>query len=847
MEKLTLNGKWSMKEVGGEIACEASVPGCNFLDLKRAGLIPDPLIGTNENDVQWVAQKDWLYERTFEVAPTLIDREKIELVFEMVDTLCDITLNGKKIGSGNNINRTYVFDVKDVLHAGENRLQIVFYSPFAYIAERQKANSLPNSTMGEAGSCHIRKTPYHFGWDWGPHLLPAGIGRDVYLRAYDVARIDDVIVRQKHRSEDGAVSQVELNILAQATADADGLKFRFTLYDGEEIAASGEGAEGADLTVLNPKIWWCSGLGAQPLYRLNCQLIKDGQILDERDLTVGLRTIELDTKEDAIGKNFRFIVNGEPIFAKGANWIATDSFVNQTTPEQLEELIAKAKAANFNMLRVWGGAYYESDLFYELCDRYGILAWQDCNFACSPYPFNEPEFLENVRLEIIDNVKRLRHHASLCLWCGNNEIESMSMAWMYRTDVIKQTGTFFYTTLRKWIRALDDQTPYWATTPSSGEYMKKINHDNYGDTHLWHVWHGLRPLEFYRKRNTRFCSEFGIESLPSLNALDTFAGEGDLNLDMPVMKLHQKCMGGNSKMLYYVLLRYWEPAQFKDMVYMTQIAQMECVREATEHWRRQKGRCNGSLYWQYNDCWGVSSWSGMDYYGNLKAVQYGAKHFDAPVTVTVENTVRNAKIYAHNDTLEALSGEVRYGIATFAGEEICCLRKDCELAKGEVKHLADLRYDAYVRGSKQKECYCFVSLSDRSGKVLSERTFPLLREKDSKLPATEIDCVCELAAPGLLQINLQAAQYARYVFVRMKGWSKPFSDNFFDLTPNKIKRIQIQIPSDWTLEEVQERLSVCSMSDIAPKSSRFADQLKKTKIFLMPVNFVNWVARFFDN
>lgn len=840
MNKQLLNGVWQLQDAAGEYRCASEVPGCNFLDLERAGIIPNPLIGTNENDVQWVAKRDWIFTREFTVDESVRKHKVIELVCEMLDTLCTLELNGKVIGTSDNINRTWVWQIQDLLQDGVNTLRVTCKSPFDEIARLQKQDPLPNSTMGEAGSCQIRKTPYHFGWDWGPHLLPAGISRDIWLRGHDGTLLDDVRSTQKH--EDGKVT---LHVESQAAGEqADQAQYRYTLYDGATVVAKAQGAQ-ADMRIDNPRIWWCNGLGAQPLYRLTVEMLVDGKVADSREMTIGLRTLELDNRPDAIGRNFCFVLNGEPIFARGANWIATDSFINRTTPEQLEDLIVKARRANFNMIRVWGGAYYESNLFYELCDKYGILVWQDCNFACSPYPFMREDFVKSLHLEIIDNVKRLRHHPCLCLWAGNNEIESMSMMWLTRRDVIRDTGVFFYETLRKWMQELDPVTPYWACTPSSGEYMKRINHDDYGDTHLWHVWHGLRPLEFYRKRLTRFCSEFGIESLPSQNALDVFAGEGELSLDMPVMRLHQKCMGGNSKMLYYVLSRYWEPAKFRDMVYMTQIAQMECVREATEHWRRNKGRCNGSLYWQYNDCWGVSSWSGMDYYGNPKAAQYHARHYFAPITVTVENTVREATVSVHNDTLADIQGNLITGIATFDGQSVMHGSVPMTVPRGKVVRTDTVRWQSYLTRKQCKNCYFYAHWTDADGNVLSSRTFPLLREKDSNLPKSKIDMRLQVQG-GMATITLQSDTYARYTFVRIRGLHAPLSDNFFDLLPGKVYSVTCVLPEDWDEDKLRKQIEICSMADIAPKRSRLADKFVKTGIFLMPVNFVNYIARTFD-
>ncbi|MEG2413496.1 MAG: glycoside hydrolase family 2 protein [Clostridia bacterium] len=883
MEKINLNGIWLLEEIGGSHKCEATIPSSNFVDLERAKIIPDPLVGMNENAVQWVAKSDWQYSREFDVDSECFGKEKFQLVCEMLDTICEIFVNGQLVGKGNNINRTYIFDIKKAVKIGKNNIQVKFFSPFEYIAERQKLNPLPNATMGEAGSCHLRKSPYHFGWDWGPHLLPCGISRNICIKCFDNELWQDVVCAQTHNANkvtchiDGKLTNsastqnnakncvknnensnencvksaenINENINGNLSKNKGNcrIEYQYTLSFEAQVVAEYFGENNrADLEVTSPHLWWCNGLGKQPLYSLECKVFFDGQLGDTKTMQIGLREIKLDLSKDEFGSNFCFEINGEKIFARGANWIATDSFVNKTTPKALEEIIVKAKVANFNMLRVWGGAYYESDKFYDLCDKNGILVWQDCNFACSPYPFGDEEFCQNVKQEIVDNVARLRHHASLCLWCGNNEIESMSLAWAFRRDIIAQTGEFFYKTLREWVTENDKVTPYWACTPSSGEYMKKVNNDACGDTHLWHVWHGLRPLDFYRKRFTRFCSEYGIESLPSENALDIFAGDQAKSLDTPVMKLHQKCDGGNSKMLFYTLARYWQPKQFEDTVYLSQLAQMECVREATEHWRRNKGRCNGSLYWQYNDCWGVSSWSGMDYYGNQKAVQYMAKHFNKSLCVTVENTEKSAKIFVHNDTLQAFDGVAKWGIESFDGELLASGSKGAKLEKGQVKQVEEVVFGDQIEQGKFKNSFFFVDLTDKDGQSVSSRSMPLLTEKKCDFARTHFVLGVEVL-DGLATISLQSATYARYVYLRMKGSSKPFGDNFFDLRPNKIKTVTIAVPENWTKDDVEQALVVKSLCNVEAKSSRFVDKLTRAKIFLMPVNFVNWIARFFDN
>ncbi|MDE6614489.1 MAG: hypothetical protein K2K24_03165, partial [Clostridia bacterium] len=477
---ILLNGKWKFKVVGSDKEYFGNVPGDVMSDLLANDAIPNPLIGLNEELVQWVGREDWDYYRTFEVDKSILEHDFVELDCEMLDTLADVYVNGSKVASVKNINRHYAFDVKSLLIEGKNVIRIRFFSPLKYIADKQNKNPLPNSTMGEAGSCHIRKSPYHFGWDWGPHMLTCGISGNCSIKAYNVCKITRVDIRQTHEP-----NKVTLDLNTHFSTPQENLQTVYSLsLDGEEICKS-KGSANATLVVDNPKLWYCNNMGEQTLYDLKIEVYCENKLICEKSQKIGLREIILDNKDDEIGKNFCFYINGKRIFARGANWIPADSFINAVSDERLYDLLYKAKACNMNMIRVWGGGYYESDRFYDLCDKLGILVWQDCNFACSPYPFNDKEFVEECLAEVTDNVLRLKNHACLCLWAGNNEIESMSMAWLTRRDVINYCGEFFYETLRNHVTSLDENTAYWACTPSSGTYMKKINSPDFGDTHLW--------------------------------------------------------------------------------------------------------------------------------------------------------------------------------------------------------------------------------------------------------------------------------------------------------------------------------------------------------------------------
>ncbi len=398
--------------------------------------------------------------------------------------------------------------------------------------------------------------------------------------------------------------------------------------------------------------------------------------LDSRTYQIGLRTVELRQEADAWGRSFTFVVNGVPIFAKGANWIPADSFPTRVTGEQLERLLASAAAANQNMLRVWGGGYYEDERFYDLCDRYGILVWQDFMFACAIYPLDDPAFLENVREEVIQNVRRLRHRACLALWCGNNEMETAWVNWGWdkpeRRDLKAADQRFFYDLLPGWVRGEDPDHAYWPSSPSSGMPFEAPGSHAAGDDHLWQVWHSLKPIRFYREQFPRFASEFGMQSLPPLATIAGYAAPDEWNMTSYVMEHHQRCVGGNGKIMAYLAQHYRMPANFASLVYLTQVLQAEAMRVGVEHWRRHRGRCSGALYWQLNDCWPVASWASLDYFGRWKALHYAARRFYAPVLLSLEEDADAAQVgvYLTNDTVEPWRGEVRWSLETLAGEAL---------------------------------------------------------------------------------------------------------------------------------------------------------------------------------
>lgn len=838
--KIDLNGQWSFRMLGNDKVYKASVPGDVFTDLKNAKVIDDPLIGLNEDLVQWVGRSDWEYFRDFTVGEDVFKWQYVELNCNMLDTLAEVFVNGKSIANVKNINRSYAWNVKDLLKAGTNSIKISFRSPLNYIAKKHRENPLPNSTLGEAGSCQIRKSPYHFGWDWGPHLLTCGISGDIFLNCYDVCKITRVDIRQTHSD-----NLVKLDLKTYVTDNDKDLDVQYTLSLKSDIICQTKGNAEATLNVENPQLWWCNNMGAQTLYDLKIEVFDGEKTICEKTQKVGLRTITLDSNPDEIGRNFCFSVNGKEIFARGANWIPADSFINNVSDEKLYDLLYKAKACNMNMIRVWGGGYYESDRFYNLCDELGLLVWQDFNFACSPYPFNDEEFLQEVAAEVEDNVLRIKNHACLCLWAGNNEIESMSMAWLNRQSVIKECGKFFYETLPALLKPLDDVTPYWACTPSSGEYMKNINSCDKGDTHLWHVWHGLRKLEYYKSMPTRFCSEFGVESLPSLNAIEQFSDSHEYkNTHSPIAKAHQKCIGGNDKIKFYMLSKFWTPKKFEDTVYLSQLTQALCIKNATDGWRINP-RCHGALYWQYNDCWGVNSWSGMDYYGNMKALQYCARRFNDNTVLVFNREKDIMKLFFVNDWQVKFKTKIKCGVMTYKGEELHSVINTVEIPAEHVGQVAILDIKNILQKKKEKTCYVYAIAYDMEGKIICQETLPLTNENKAKLPKTNLKY--DLSEEGgRVRMDVHADGYARFIEIRLKGYNTMLSDNYFDLLPLQKKAIYFNMPSGETLESIKDKITLRSLCDIEKKHSALRDKLDKGAIFWNPVNLANYIARTFD-
>ncbi|MCM1285153.1 MAG: hypothetical protein NC213_08190 [Acetobacter sp.] len=833
--KKTLNEKWLFKQTDSSVWKSAVVPGCNFLDLMNNDDIPDPFVSLNETEVQWVGEKDFEYKRIFEIAEEDLSFSDILLNCKMLDTICDVFVNGELLFNGNNCFVAYSYSVKNFIKTGENEIRIVFYSPVNYVKEKYAACPTPVNSNGQNGIVHIRKPQCHFGWDWGPVLACSGITKDIELEFVGGGKINYLKVEQK-LNDNTAIIKASADI---TDYDNCNCKIILTAPNGDVLTENGNSAE---FIIENPELWWTKELSCkekQPLYTVKAVLYNNGKAVDETEKKIGVRNIELDRKRDKWGKNFQFKLNGVPLFIKGANYIPPDSFITRFDNDKLNYLLDAVQFSNMNMIRIWGGGYYESDEFFNACDERGILVWQDFQFACQAYPFFDSDFLNNVKKEIEYNVKRLCHHPSLAVWNGNNEIEDMHMSWVHMTKYVEWTEKFFYDILKTEIRKYDNDTPYTQGSPIGISHNNGVSSDNVGDTHLWGVWHGLKPMTYYRKRMTRFCSEFGFESLPDMKAIEQFAKPSDYDLNSDVFSAHQKCASGNDKMVYYIASRFNLPKKFKDYVYLSQVTQNECIADATEHWRRNKGRCNGSMYWQFNDCWGVCSWSSIDYYGNYKALQYGARHFNAPLSVSVEDTKDSVKIFVINDFNSEQKVAAEYEVFDFENGTIEKYKTALDIGSLENKLVFDLDVKKLTKAYNYKKTGICARLY-QNGREIQQKVILFDKEKNLDLPKAKLKTKI-IIEENQLRISIKTDNFARLVKVESSKSMLPFSDNFFDILPNEEKEIIIPADSSMTLRELAESINVYSLCNISFDSNKLKSKWSRIKVYLSPINIGNAV------
>lgn len=814
-EQVNLGGAWRMREADSETWHSAHVPGSVYADLMADGTMPDPFWRENELDAFERMKKDYVYQRTFTVTEAQLAHAHVELVCEGLDTLAHVSLNGREIAFTDNMHITWVWDVKEQLHAGENTLEIRFDSPILYCAK--KAEEAPGWESSDAtpGFRHLRKAHCMFGWDWGPRLPDAGIWRPIFLRTWDAARLENALMLQAHH--DGVVDvTIRPEIAGESAWSAE-----ITAPDGEVMIIPETTAAEQVITIEHPQLWWPNGLGKQPLYRVTVRLATG----DTRVWRIGLRTMTVSREKDEWGEEFCHVVNGVKVFAMGADYIPEDNILARVTPERTRRLLEDCKAANFNAIRVWGGGYYPDDAFYDICDELGLLVWQDLMYACAFYDLT-PDFERSIRVETHQNVARLRHHASLALICGNNEME-MFMAGANSALINHRTWEFvptyphhitdyvkmFEYILPAIVKETAPQTYWWPASPSSGGNFDAPNDENRGDNHYWDVWHGEKPFTEYRKFFFRYASEFGFQSFPCLKSVKQFTLPDDRNIFSRVMERHQRNQAANGKILSYLSQTFRYPNNFDDLLYASQLMQAEAIRYGVEHWRRNRGRCMGAIIWQLNDIWPVASWASIDYYGRWKALHYAAKRFFAPVMISAEEEgelSQNPKINEYhpapleksfrlnvcNETLRDVTGEVVWALRTPDGAIVRQNQQTLTIPAMSAKWLDKVNCaDASLTGHYVSFAFVVDDVA------VSEGTCIFCAPKHFEF--TDPQLTVEKRGDTLV---VTSRAYAKQVWLESEDADLLLDDNAFDMNPGtKVVRVvrgaaeKVRVRSVWDL------------------------------------------------
>ena len=803
MNILSLNGVWRMRALDEHDWHQAQVPGSVYADLLRDGSLPDPFYGENEQAAFRLMDKDYEYVRGFMLDQEALTAPRALLRCHGLDTIARVYVNGRQAGEGNNMHVCYEFDIKRYLRAGDNEIRVRFDSPTGYVLAAEEKHPGWGTSDATPGFAHLRKAHCMFGWDWGPRLPDAGIWRDIELVFFEGPRLLSVQIDQDHHE-----GCVDLRFSPELSG-CDGLQpsvsYAITSPEGKVCTDQGTGT----IRIDDPSLWWPAGLGEQPLYTVSAALSVNGKAFDTWKRRIGLRTLTISQEDDQWGRSFCHIVNGVKVFAMGADYIPEDNILSRVTPERTRRLLEDAKLANFNCIRVWGGGYYPDDYFFDICDELGLMVWQDFMYACACYDLSE-SFEATITEEARQAVRRLRHHASLALLCGNNEMEMFQAAALQATikgfdnpfkpwethhlaDYIKM----FEYILPKVCKELAPQVFYWPSSPSSGGSFDNPDDPDRGDVHYWDVWHGEKPFSEYRKFLFRYVSEFGFQSFPCLETVKSFSLPEDHNIFSRVMERHQRNKAANGKILSYLSQTYRYPYSFDHLLYASQLLQADAIRCGVEHWRRHRGRCMGAVIWQLNDCWPVASWASIDYFGRWKALHYAAKRFFAPLLLSVHEEGEHTQNPQINEFMtEPIKKTARLNLSNETREDAACaVHWSLRNAKGQVKQEREQTLSVPALSTRWLDELDFPQ-ADMTGDYFS---YTLLMDGREVSHGTALFCApkhFKFLDPGLRlslsgdEIAVHSDTFAKYVFIESDDPDLLLSDNFFDMDPGE-KRVKV--------------------------------------------------------
>ncbi len=833
-ETIIINQNWTFKNISDSIWMPADVPGTVHTDLINNNIIEDPYYRLNERNVQWVDKTDWEYRSSFFVGNNLLSKDVIELRLNGIDTHSDIYINGNKVIETNNMFTKWIVDCKKYLKYGKNSIKVILRSAINIgLDKRAKLGfTLPGaendqSEIGGLGDTKVcvfsRKPGYHFGWDWGPRLVTSGIWQNIELVAWNLANIDNIYIKQN--KIDTEIADLEFTVEIESVNKKN--ITLITLIDDSIINSRkinlipGFNNISYPITISSPELWWPNGLGDQRLYNVEIQLRDNENLISKKNQSLGLRTIEVVQDKDSIGASFYFKVNGFPVFMKGANYIPQDIFLNRPSNEDYNYLINSAKDANFNMLRVWGGGIYEKDIFYDLCDKAGILVWQDFMFACAMYPGNE-EFLENVKREAIQNVKRLRSHPSIAIWCGDNEILSAWNRWGWKEDVYENQGAdivdsvwyayedIFHKILPKVVEEYDSTRLYWSSSPSSG--FGELENGKSGDNHYWGVWWGKEPFDKYEEFIPRFMSEFGFQSFPTFKSVKKYTTEEDWNIYSPVMKSHQRSSIGNATIEEYMKRDYHIPENFEEFLYVGQLLQAKGIKMGIEAQRRAMPYCMGSLYWQLNDCWPVASWSSIDYYGNWKALHYEVRNAFKEVIISTEIRDDNLNLYIVSDKLLDTEATLELTLMDFNGKIIKSINEDIIINANSSKVYNKVDISSLTNNLNKSQLLLLSKIKSKDSVIIDLDITYFVSPKNLLLTSPKIDYEILDWDKKSFVIEVSTDVLAKNVFLQYEAEGQ-FSDNYFDIPPNESVRIIFSSDMGLDTKNIEGGISIISLTD----------------------------------
>ena len=834
----TINKNWQFRQVGKTEWYPAQVPGCVHTDLLDKKLIPDPYYRDNEKFVQWIESEDWEYKTSFDIPQSTFAKSHIELIFNGLDTYADVYLNNKLILQANNMYRSWSIDCKNNLKVKDNVLRILFHSAVNEGLRKVALNSyiLPNHTektvLSKKSGSQSRKSPHQFGWDTHPRLVTSGIWRPIVLNAWSEAKMVDNFFDPIKISAQNAQYLIKSNIISDKqkkyvlSVYLD--DFKNPAHQQTVLLKKGTNIQNLKFNIRNPKLWWPNGMGKPNLYTIRVSLSDKARIVDEQTTKIGVRTIELIREKDSIGKSFYFRVNGKPMFIKGSNHVPADALVTNVTNQQINSLVTTAKDANLNLLRVWGGAVYENDLFYDLCAEKGLLVWQDFMYACAMYP-GDAEFLENIKQETIENVKRLRNNPALALWCGNNELISGWFEWGWpnkpELNISKTDSAKIYNDYKKIfndiipavIKQYNPKTSYWQSSPSSEPDIKSSLTS--GDYHYYDVWYNAKSIQSYKTAIPRFMSEYGVQSFPSYFTIKQVLASEDENIFSPVMMSRQKSdmpwlkMDGNKMLMRYLNEDYKTPKDFESLVYMSQLFQADAIKIASEAHRINKPRCMGSVFWQFGDGWPNIGWSVIDYLGKKKAAFYVTKKAFKNLSVipsltdTLIGSNTKLNIFINSDSTKSFEGTLLIKLLNFDGESF--VEKEMKVRVNALSNAIfyTTPVEEMLKG-KNKDELVLSTVLNVNGLKVSENLLYFNHPKFLQLKQPSIKTTIVQQADGFA-IQLQTNTLAKSVYLSLPNGDDNFSDNFFDLLPNE--KVQIKLNSKLSLKELKQQLSVRSL------------------------------------